>query len=101
MKSRDKALPDSPLKNRNARIGLCFPVVKISDHTHCGGMRCPNRKVVAGHAIQRHGMCAEFFVNLIVRTLTEQIAICLRDDPHTSVDLCHTPSVQMFFILQV
>ena len=101
LKSRNKALPNASLKNRIARICLCFPVVKISDHAHCGGMRRPNRKVVAKHAVPRHGMRAELFINLVVRALTEQIAICLRDDPHTSVDLCHTPSVQMYFILQV
>ena len=100
--SRDEALPDAALKNFRTRICLCLPVIELADHAHRARVRCPDRKVIPFHAVPRHGMRTELLINLIVRSLPEQITICLCDDTHTSVDFCHTPSAQrLFFMLQV
>jgi len=67
------------------QICLFSPAVKFTDHADSSCIRCPDCKINTFFAIHHCFMCTHFFINIIMRSHTEQILIQFSD---TEIFLC-------------
>ena len=82
--TRNKQLIDTALR-RFEPLHLMLrliPVIKCTDDPHTLCPRCPQIKHHTLFPLDRHAVCTEFFINVVVRRLSEQIHVQFCKIPH-------------------
>ena len=59
-------------------IGLCIPVIKIAHNRNISGIRCPYSKINTFLTFLCGRMCSQFFVDVVMCSLTKQVLIKFR-----------------------
>ena len=75
LRTWNKYLKDTHVRNLLHGIGFLIPAVELSDHIDRHGIRRPDRKPGTGFSVHHGCVCAHFFIQFIMRRLSEKILV--------------------------